>query len=106
MLTPKNGYGQPCCAECAEFNAQGCPGNSPHCIQDRHRALDHQAQRLQDGVDELLSGIEAVTARAVRESWGTSLETSAANAIDALAEMRAMLDESNSEARSRRVVEA
>lgn len=46
----RNGFGSPCCPECAEFNSQGCPGHSPFCVTDPYEGLDFEAREILEAI--------------------------------------------------------
>lgn len=48
---PANGFGLPCSSGCAEFNAQGCPGTSAHCV-DRFERAENVGERLAQLADD------------------------------------------------------
>jgi hypothetical protein len=48
---PANGFSLPCSPTCAEFNAKGCPGTSPHCV-DRWTRAEAVGERLAALIDD------------------------------------------------------
>lgn len=101
---PRNGFGMPCCALCAEHNVDGCPGGrSPYCLTDWFAALDYQGRTIQEAIETLASATEPRLPGGVG-NLDSRLATAAQEAIQAVERMRAVADEANSEARGRRVV--
>lgn len=100
-IAPDPGFGQPCCPQCAEFNAQGCPGNSGHCITDWYAALDYQTRKIQEAVEMLVLSLEPHLP--TTGALDARVANAAEQALAGLERMRALADECNSDARGRRV---
>lgn len=104
MLVPDNGFGQPCCADCGEHNARGCPGNSSFCVEDRYAALDFQIRKLQDAVDDLAASVGVVLPDGEHgRNLAALTDMKVAASASALEVVRNVVDESRSWARPLRV---
>lgn len=104
MLIPDAGFEQPCCADCAEHNARGCPGASPFCVQDRHVALDHQIRKLQEGIGEMQRGVASVLPGGeYGDTLASMLVEYGEAAVARLESIRWVVDEANSVARPLKV---
>lgn len=103
MKVPKNGFSLPCCSDCGEHNAEGCPGGrSVWCVKDQFAVIDFQARSIVDAIESLVSLTEHHLPQ--DRSLAQRLEGASAGALANVELIRVVADECESAARNRMVV--
>lgn len=106
---PTNGFGLPCSSECSEFNAKGCPGNSPFCVTNPFERFEGRSAELEQMIeahrDECKTLIANHAPSHAKRDLLSAADDRAFAALKAMHSLAHVADETNSLSRPYRVTE-